>query len=396
MPGVLHRVAVCFAALAFSALPLAAQNANQTQIQELFREGAAAMRAGQVAAAVAAFRKATEIDPASASAHLDLGLAELKLGKLTEAAASIREALVLDPKAPGAHLFLGIAEYQSNHIDQAILNLQQEIAENPGNAQALLWLGIVELQSGQPEKATAPLDRAAEIDPKDLNILDYRGQAHMAVAKHSYAEMYHLDPGSWRVHRLNAQIAAEAEQHKQAINEYLAAIQIAPNEADLYEALGEEYRQTGQTDLAEKAFSRQLQITPGNPIAMYNLGSVQVDRGEEKSAVPLLQRVVKIYGMPTVADYYLGRGLVAEGDYRQAEAELQRATTAQGEVQQRAWYELGQLYRKMGRPADAHSALVRFQQLRQASEREKNKEVEDWRKLNAANRGSGTTAPSTQ
>lgn len=355
------------------------------------------MRAGQVAAAEADFRKATEIDPTFASAHLDLGLTQLKLGKVTEAIASIHKALALDPKLAGAHLFLGIAEYQSNHIDQAIVNLRQEIAANPGNAEALLWLGIVELQSGHPDKATGPLDRAAELDPKDLNILDYRGQAHMAVAKQSYAQMYHLDPGSWRVHRLNAQIAAEAEQHKQAIDEYLAAIKIAPKEADLYEGLGEEYRQTGQVDLAEKAFAQQLQLTPGNPIAMYNLGSVRVDRGEEKTAVPLLEKVVMIYGRPTVADYYLGRGLVAEGDYPQAVKELQRATTVQGEVQRRAWYELGQLYRKMGRPAEAHSALVKFQQLRQAADREKNKEVEDWRKLNAANRqSSATDAPAQQ
>lgn len=397
MCGVLHRIVFSFAALAWGAVALHAQNGSQPQLQELFQQGAAAMRAGQVAAAEADFRKATEIDPTFASAHLDLGLTQLKLGKVTEAIASIHKALALDPKLAGAHLFLGIAEYQSNHIDQAIVNLRQEIAANPGNAEALLWLGIVELQSGHPDKATGPLDRAAELDPKDLNILDYRGQAHMAVAKQSYAQMYHLDPGSWRVHRLNAQIAAEAEQHKQAIDEYLAAIKIAPKEADLYEGLGEEYRQTGQVDLAEKAFAQQLQLTPGNPIAMYNLGSVRVDRGEEKTAVPLLEKVVMIYGRPTVADYYLGRGLVAEGDYPQAVKELQRATTVQGEVQRRAWYELGQLYRKMGRPAEAHAALVKFQQLRQAADREKNKEVEDWRKLNAANRqSSATDAPAQQ
>lgn len=355
------------------------------QFQDLFRQGAAAMRTGQVQAAEDAFRKATQIAPNFAPAYLDMGLAQLKLGKLPEATASIRKALAIDPKTVGAHMFLGIAEYQSNHIHRAIEDLQQEIAEAPNNAQALLWLGIVELESGHPEQATGPLDRAAELNPKDLNILDYRGQAHMAVAKLSYAQMYHLDPGSWRVHRLNAQIDAEAEQHKQAIDEYQAAIRIGPKEADLYEGLGEEYRQVGQLDLAQKAFSQQLQLTPGNPIAMYNLGSVDVDRSEEKAGVPLLEKVVKIYGKPTVADYYLGRGLAAEGKFDQAAAELWRATSIPGEVQQRAWYELGQIYRKMGRPTDAHAALLKFQQLRQSADKQKAQEIEDWRKLNAAN-----------
>lgn len=343
------------------------------------------MRTGQVQAAEDAFRKATQIAPNFAPAYLDMGLAQLKLGKLPEATASIRKALAIDPKTVGAHMFLGIAEYQSNHIHRAIEDLQKEIAEAPNNTQALLWLGIVELESGHPEQATGPLDRAAELNPKDLNILDYRGQAHMAVAKLSYAQMYHLDPGSWRVHRLNAQIDAEAEQHKQAIDEYQAAIRIGPKEADLYEGLGEEYRQVGQLDLAQKAFSQQLQLTPGNPIAMYNLGSVDVDRSEEKAGVPLLEKVVKIYGKPTVADYYLGRGLAAEGKFDQAAAELQRATSIPGEVQQRAWYELGQVYRKMDRPTDARAALLKFQQLRQSADKQKAQEIEDWRKLNAAN-----------
>ncbi|HET9099883.1 MAG TPA: tetratricopeptide repeat protein [Acidobacteriaceae bacterium] len=355
------------------------------QFQDLFRQGAAAMRTGQVQAAEDAFRKATQIAPNFAPAYLDMGLAQLKLGKLPEATASIRKALAIDPKTVGAHMFLGIAEYQSNHIHRAIEDLQKEIAEAPNNTQALLWLGIVELESGHPEQATGPLDRAAELNPKDLNILDYRGQAHMAVAKLSYAQMYHLDPGSWRVHRLNAQIDAEAEQHKQAIDEYQAAIRIGPKEADLYEGLGEEYRQVGQLDLAQKAFSQQLQLTPGNPIAMYNLGSVDVDRSEEKAGVPLLEKVVKIYGKPTVADYYLGRGLAAEGKFDQAAAELQRATSIPGEVQQRAWYELGQVYRKMDRPTDARAALLKFQQLRQSADKQKAQEIEDWRKLNAAN-----------
>lgn len=366
------------------------------QVQDLFRQGAAAMRAGQVADAEADFRKATELAPHLADAYLDLGLAQLKQGKLPQATASIQKALAIDPQASGAHMFLGIAEYQSNHIAQAIRDLQQEIDENPRNSQALLWLGIVELNSGNPEKATGPLDRAAALDPKDLNILDYRGQAHMAVAKRSYAQMYRLDPGSWRVHRLNAQIDAEAEQHKQAIDEYQAAIRIAPREADLYEGLGEEYRKVGQLDLAEKAFAQQLQLTPGNPIAMYNLGSVNVDRNEETAGVPLLQRVVAIYGKPTVADYYLGRGLAGEGKFEQAVAELRRATDVPGEVQRRAWYELGQVYRKMGRPGDAHAALLKYQQLRQAADQQKVKQVEDWRKLNAANQQPAAGDPAPQ
>jgi tetratricopeptide (TPR) repeat protein len=368
-----------------------AQSAAPEQLQSLFRQGAQEMHAGDAAAAETTFRKATEVDPRFAPAHLDLGLAELKQGKLLDAIASIRKSLELDPSSPGAHLFLGIAEYQSSHGDDAIADLQRALEEDPKNTQALTWLGIVEMNTGHPDKAAEPLDRAAELAPTDENILDYRVQAHMAAAKQSYAELYKLDPASWRLHRLNAVIDAQALDHKDAIHEYQMAIDLAPREADLYEGMGWEYRQLGQADQAAKAFAEQLKLTPGNPIAMYNLGSALVDSGQEHAAIPLLEQVVKIYNQPTGADYYLGRALAAEGKGEEAVRAFQRATALAGEMQRRAWYELAQEYRRLGRTTEARAAVLKYQELRQAADQTQAKEGEDWRKLNASNAAASAT-----
>ncbi|MFT4111933.1 tetratricopeptide repeat protein [Silvibacterium sp.] len=371
-------------AAAFVCLPHALSQAQGDQLQSTYRDGIAAMKAGHPDQAEQLFRRTTEMDASFAPGFLDLGLAQLREGKLPDAIASLNKALDLDANAPGADLFLGIAYYQTNHADEAVVHLQKAIAANPNSVEANLWMGIVELSTGHPELATAPLDHAAELSPKDENILDYRGQAHMQVARASYATLYQLDPGSWRVHRLKAQIADEGEHQQQAIDEFLAAIKLAPKQADLYEELGDEYRKTGATELAEKAYAQQLELTPGNPVAMYNLGSIRVDRGEEKTGVPLLEQVVKLYGHPTVADYYLGRGLATEGENAQAEAALKRATQVEGEVQRRAWYELGQLYRKTNQPEQARAALEQYQSLRQANDRETARKEEDWRRLNAS------------
>lgn len=354
------------------------------QMESLFRDGAEQMHAGNAAAAEASFRKAVELNPSFAPARLDLGLAQLKQGKLLDAIASIRRSIELDPASPGAHLFLGIAEYQSNDADGALRDLHLALKENPKNVQALTWVGIVELNAGHPELASEPLDRAAELAPQDENVLDYRVQAHMAVAKQSYTALYKVDPASWRLHRLNAVIDAQADDHKGAIAEYQLAIKLAPREAELYEGMGWEYRKLGQADQAAKAFAEQLKLSPGNPIAMYNLGSAQVDSGQEGEALPLLQEVVKIYNHPTGADYYLGRALAAEGKDDEAVLAFQRATTLDGEMQRRAWYQLSQTYRHLGKTAEARAAALKYEQLKQAADEASAKEVEDWRKLNAA------------
>jgi tetratricopeptide (TPR) repeat protein len=362
-----------------------AQDKPQDQLQTVYREGAQAMTAGNPSAAEAAFRKATEIAPDFAPAFLDLGLTQLRQGKLPEAIASIRRSLQLDPHSSSAHLFLGIAEYQSSHAEEAIAALQQAIQEDAKNEQAQSWLGIVELNTGHPENATGPLDRAAELAPTDQTVLDYRVQAHMAVAKQSYSQLYQLDPGSWRLHRLNAVIDAQATDHKQAVEEYKLAIKLAPKEPELYEGLGWEYWALGQTAQAAQSFAEQLKLTPESPIAMYNLGSAEAETGQAEAAIPLLERVTKIYVRPTGADYYLGRALASQNRNAEAAREFERATTLTGEMQRRAWYELSQVYRHLGEPAKAHAAVLKFQELKQQADRESARQVEDWRKLNAAN-----------
>lgn len=361
-----------------------AQGSSNAQLNDSFHRGAQAMAAGNAAAAEADFKRATEVAPEFAPAFLDLGLSQLRQDKLEDAIASLRKALALDPSAQGAHLFLGIAEYQSHHIPESLNDLKQAINQDPGNVQPLLWMGIVEMNAGHPENATGPLDKAAALDPKNENVLDYRVQAHLAVAKQSFTELYRIDPGSWRLHRLNAVIDAQADDHKQAAQEYEMAIKLSPNQSELYEGLGWEYQALGEIPQAQQAFAMQLKLTPGNPIAMYNLACAEVENEQPKAALPLLESVVKIYKSPTDADYYLGRALSLVGRNEEAVKEYTRATQVPGLTQQRAWFQLAQVYRNLGKTAEAHEAVVKYQQLRQRADRENAKQVEDWRKLNAA------------
>jgi len=389
-----HRCLACIVLRVCLAALLPAQ--SSPELESLLRQGAEAMRAGNASAAEADYQKATAAAPTFAPAWLDLGLAQLKEGKLTDAIASMQKSIAIDPSTRGAHLFLGIADYQTHHIDDAVANLEEAVRLDGSNPQAQMWLGIVELNTDHPDQAVGPLDRAAELAPTDVSILDYRVQAHMAVARESYTRIYQLDPGSWRLHRLNAQIDAQAQQHAQAIDEYQQAIRIAPKQADLYEGLGWEYRATGQLSLAEKAFDEQLHLTPGNPIAMYNRASVQVDAGQAAEAIPMLEQVVKLYGRPTVADYYLARAYAAAGRNEQAAAEYEKATTLEGETAQRSWYGLGQVYKELGNTAQARAAVEKFQQLHNAAVQARAKDIEDWRKLDAAAATPAASTPATQ
>ena len=271
--------------------------AQDAAVRSALQRGTAAVRVGHMDEAEAAFREAVQLAPKLPEVRLDLALLLAREGKLQEAITTLREAVALNAKLPSAHLFLGIFLYQVNQTDASRTELQAELALDPKNVEALTWLGTVDLAQNHPELAAISLD--------------LRGRAHNQVARDSYARMAKLQPDNWHVHRVQAQLYAEVGQHTQAITEYQAALKQQPNNPDLLEALGDEYRATSQLDTAAAAYRQELDLAPSNPVAMYNVGSVAVERGDDATGVPLLIAMNKAYPGSPVAEYYLGRGLAS-------------------------------------------------------------------------------------
>lgn len=355
-------------------------------VEEAFQRGAVAMRNGRSADAEAEFRSAVKLAPGMAEAHLDLGLVLGREGKLTEAIASIQKALELDPKVSSAHMFLGIFLSQANRPQEAVAALKEEIAADPKNVEALTWLGTVEMGSGDATGAAEAFDRAAELQPNDLDILELRGKAHSLVARDSYAKMARIDPNSWHVHRVQGGLYADEGRHPEAITEYKAAIAKQGRNPDLYEALGDECRLANRLEEARDAYKKELELTPGNLIAMYDLGSTEVELGDAAAGIPLLETMLKTYQHAPVAEYYIGRALSVEGKDTEAAAWLERsaAEDSGGEVGKRSYYELARVYRKLQRTADAQKALVEYNRMREAQEKQNAAKIEDWRKLSGS------------
>lgn len=159
---------------------------------------------------------------------------------------------------------------------------------------------------------------------------------------------------------------------------------LQPRNPDLFQALGEEYRKTSQLDLAQNAFARALELSPRNYIAMYDLGSTNIEQGKYTEGVPLLETMLASYTNAPVAEYYLGRGLSALNKNDEALQWLQKSVQDDptGEVAKRSYYELARLYRKMKRGAESEKALAEYTRLREAADKKSDQQIQDWRKLN--------------
>jgi tetratricopeptide (TPR) repeat protein len=365
------RTLLCFVLLCVTT----SASAQSADVNAVFAQAAQAMREGNLEEAGAGFAAVVKQTPAFAEAQFNLGLVRQEQGRYDEAIQSFKKALALQPRLHGANLFLGITEFKLNHLDKAESAVQKETAAYPKDANAWMWLGVVRLARDRAEEAADALDHAYKLNPDDQDILYHRGRAHLLVSKDSYAEMFKVDPHSWRVHRVLAQANAEADRHVEAIAEYEAAIKLAPTQPGLHEELGSEYRNANKIPEAEAAFQRELEIDPRNVLARYKLGAIAVEQGNGAKGKELIEQAQREKPGLVHMDYNLGRAEMLLGNDAAAANHFERTVTTDttAEVVEQAWYQLGTIYRRQRRMDEARNAMATFQRLKD-EEAEKSQE----------------------
>ncbi len=355
-------------------------HAQSGDVTAEFAQATQAMREGKLDEAGAGFAAVAKESPGFAEAYFNLGLVRQEQGQYEDAIASFQKALTLQPKLHGANLFLGITEFRLNHLDKSGSAVQKETVAYPKDANAWMWLGVVRLAQDRAEEAADALDRAHKLKPNDQDILYHRGRAHLLVSKNSYAEMFKVDPHSWRVHRVLAQANAEADRHVDAIAEYEAAIKLAPTQPGLHEELGSEYRNANKIPEAEAAFQRELEIDPQNVLARYKLGAIAVEQGDGAKGKELMEAAQQEKPGLAHMDYNLGRAEMLLGNDPAAAGHFEHtvSTDTTPEVVEQAWYQLGIIYRRQHRMDEARSAMATFQKLK---DEEADKSQERMKKL---------------
>ncbi|MGB6695187.1 MAG: tetratricopeptide repeat protein, partial [Terracidiphilus sp.] len=281
-----------------------AQVAPDPAASRAMQQGAEAMAAGNFSAAVAAYSTVTRSSPAFAEGYLNLGLAQFQAGDLEQAKQALEKAQQLKPTLRGANLFRGIIAYRQNRFKDAETLLTRETHLDPQNAKPYMWLGVCHLAENDAQGAIAPLDKAYALDPKDADILYHRGHAYFIVANASYEAMFKLDHDSVRVHQVLGEAYAQAYRNSDAINEFEAAIKLAPRQPGLHEELGDQYWIAGQMGKVAGEYMEELAIDPNAATAMYKLGSLQVLNQNAQEGVQLLRRALDADSSLSDAHYY--------------------------------------------------------------------------------------------
>jgi CHAT domain-containing protein/Flp pilus assembly protein TadD len=180
----------------------------------------------------------------------------------TEAIAAYRRAIQLDPNLAVAHNNLGTALAQQGRLQEAEDAYRRAIQLDANLASAYNNLGEVLAESGRPQEAE-----------------QVRNQASTLLSNTSFANV---------ISYLNLGIALENQgKHEEAIAAYELAIEVNPTLGTAYNNLGNSLRSLERFEDAAEAYRRAIELTPTLVVAYNNLGFVlnQLNRVDEAREV---------------------------------------------------------------------------------------------------------------
>ena len=197
-----------------------------------FRLGVIFAERGELKKAIAAYRKAIELNPNYDCAYNNLGVALRRQGKLDDAIAAYRKAIELDPNDAFPYNNLGVALRRQGKLDDAIAAYRKAI-ELRGliRVKAYNNMGIALTQQGKLDDAIAAYHEAIKL--KDAYYpypyanknqrLDYQWELIGA-----YRKAIELDPKFASAYYHLGKALYNENEHEEAITAYRKAIELDP------------------------------------------------------------------------------------------------------------------------------------------------------------------------
>jgi tetratricopeptide (TPR) repeat protein len=337
-------------------LLLALQAAPSPALQHL-HAGVEAEKSGQLDAAVAEFQKATDLDPKLAVAFVNLGGVYIEKRDYAAATPSLKQAIKLSPNLEDAHRLLGYALLAQGYATEAIPHLEKAHDEDV--------LGIALLEAGRLPEAVVLLQKALAQNPNDPDLLYYYGRASGLLSKQVFDELEARFPDSARAHQMMAQDYAALRDTPAAEREFLEALLLRPQTADLHLEFGELYARAQLWDKAAEQFQLETEIQPGSPEAFYRLGEALVQLGKFHEAREALVHSDQLKKDMPETLYMLGKAAALDGEDALAQnswlhvLKLEKDT----ELAAQAHFGLAGIYRKQGKTADADREMEEFRKL---------------------------------
>lgn len=331
-----------------------------SDVSTLLQSGVDAENRHDLDQAIAAFRKATDLDPSSGVAFLRLGDAYMQKHDYVAAIPPLKRAAELNPDSLAVHQLLGYALLAAGYASDAIPHLKM--------IQDYGALGIAQLQADQPGEAVANLQMALAKAPDDPDLLFYLSRAATAYSEQSSEKLLTSFANTARGHQVRGQNDYALKMFPEAEREYAQAMVLRPDLPGLRLELGLVYAAQSEWEKAEEQFRAEAKLQPGNAEAAYRLGDALLQRGKMKEAVAELQRSDSLRPDMPETLYSLGRA-AASSEPSIAEHALTRVIELEKDTPLAAqtYLALAGIHRRQGKTDQATRDMQEYRRIQALS-----------------------------
>jgi tetratricopeptide (TPR) repeat protein len=372
------------------------------------RSAGALVRNRQFPAAVAAYQKILRAEPHNEKAELGLAAAYYGVYNYDQMRRLLRETAAIHPKSAAALVELGKLDIHLLHYDDAILELTPAVRREPGSAAAHEQLGVAYQAKGDNEKALVEFNEAVRLAPDSASPHYFRGSLYAdrndPDRAYQDANAAYRAQANTQTRELLAKAALSAGKCDESIDllQPLAQSEDAVPE-DIYllsraykcagqtqraKEMQDEYEKRSQTlqdaktrkmhadhlavnagELARKnqlaaalaVLGQALEEDPENGPSLAQLAKIDFSRGDVAKAQEEIAKALR--GDPYNPDYLYVRGKVLESSDPAAALEAFQQTVLVDPKESDAYFEIGEVYLRMGERNRAAEALRRAVQL---------------------------------
>ncbi len=240
-------------------------------------------------------------------------------------------AVKVNPQSATAYINLGVAFRDAKQIDLAIAAYQKAIAIDPRNLQPYLNLGNRYKDAKRPQEAISYFKKAVEVDPADADAYFKLGDIYRESGDSREALSYYklglgLRPDFARGHANLGLLYKSMNNDAEAIAAYLKAIEVKPDFAEVYNNLGLIYEKDNKEE-AISMYQKALAMKPDLGEAANNLGILYLGLKRDREAIPLFQKAMAVYPDNPLPCNNLGLAYFNLGQFSEATGWFQKAIT---------------------------------------------------------------------
>ncbi len=274
--------------------------------------------------AIAAYRKAAQLQPQSFECALNLGLM-LAHEKLPEAEKVLERATTLKPSSEKpneamARAWAALAELRIRDARLASEAWAKAVELSPSES-SLLEYGLArEKCCADREGAEREYRRALDLNKNSHDALSlltnlYIGWQKWPQAEQTLAQLLSAEPANETAHLQLARVYNMQEKYTESAAESRKALELNPNDRDALRELAYVLEQRKQWPEAEKTYRALLEKEPKNAEALLGLGSALLGELKYKEAKEALLRCVQLNGNWPEAYGQLARAAQRDEDY---------------------------------------------------------------------------------